>query len=411
MAEAPRFYLVLGPSGAGKSSIFDGKLGVDVLNRDHLLQKLSPNGDTRHASREARMLVRHQESEFIRLHLARMKSFATERTFTYASELKRVEDAKGKGFHTTAIFIAAGDSDNHVVRAQERFLSGGHYIGKDEVREIYVRSMRNLPLLMEAAADGRLNRLTIFDNSLPRQAARHIDIQDGLVMETNYKAPQWLRTALENTPFQLSALRYLFKHNAPLADLNIHGVARRAALDAKLNPVDVIVSGPFARNLGAELVLRDMENVREDFILGVSRKSIIMDLAQRGHKSQRGAVAYAEDVLAAVEEQTGWIQPERELTDKSKSEPQPNEEEIAVRLTERQAQLLLADAEPDKEHRQLATVLSGEKIVPILNGCAELAFSPDSRTFYAVLDRRDKDQLDKRLTSLNASRGRDRERE
>lgn len=392
----PQFFLVLGPSGAGKSSIFDAHLGVDSLNRDKLLQQLAGHNDLARASHEAKLTAQYEEAEFIREHLEDRRSFATERTFTYATELRRLDEAKARGFETNAVFIAAGDADAHVQRAQARVLDNGHIVSEAEVRDIHEQSMRNLPLLLAAAAEGRIDNLRIYDNS--DRACTVLTVEKGTVQVLGVRPPVWFREALDNTAFRPSALREALRDGTPLAELDVNGPSRRRALAAELDAVDVVVASRFAQSLSSRAVLDDMQTARERLLQGRSAQEIHSQI-MRDHHRAAGSAQYAKDVLAAVIEQTGW------------QLPQPNQQrrdgrpEFAVRITPPQARSLIHDADaagargPSVEELQKET---GAR--DVLSGRAQVGYSHTSHAFYAVLLQGSEADFRKEVAAVQADR-------
>ncbi len=375
--DKPKFFLVLGPSGAGKSSIFDGRLGVDALNRDKLLQRLSGHNDLARAGREAKLLARHEESEFIREHLEQGKSFATERTFTYATELKRLDEAKAKGFEVHTIFIAAGDADTHVQRAEARVAAKGHQVKEAEVRDIHEQSMRNFPLLFAAAAEGKTDTLTVYENSdKPKQI---LALQQGAGTSLNIRPPAWFREALENTSFHTGALRQITRTGESVATLDVNGPNRRRALAAELDPVDVVTANRFAQGLNQRAVMDDMQTVRERLLQGRSAQEIKNEITQ-DHGKAPGASGYAKELLAVVAEQTGWSPAP------SSKESQSARTEYAVRVTPSQAETLLRrTATNGQPPMQVTDLQQGNESRDVLNGRAQLGYSSTSHAFYAVL--------------------------
>jgi predicted ABC-type ATPase len=303
--DRPELLLVVGPSGAGKSSAFPVWPGVDRFIVDEHLYKLNGNSH-RNIRLQQRIEVNRQLEAFKDEHFKQGRSFATENTLRHPTALDDLKKAKEAGFSSKVSFVSAGDVEAHVKRAQNRADVGLHYVSEPEVRDIYQASMRNLPKLFEAASEGKVAVLTLYDNSgkagkPPVLVAR---IENGYPAFVAEQAPAWMTKALKETPFNVPALRRAIERQTDLAELDKAGDARRAAEAKELKISKLVAANDFGRRIGAAGIERDMETARERLLRGAEAAPLAKEIAGKWN-DYPGSRAYARDLIASVERQLG----------------------------------------------------------------------------------------------------------
>lgn len=300
--DKPELLLVVGPSGAGKSSAFPLWPGVDRFIVDEHLFKL--NGDSYQNIRLQQRIEIHKQLEaFKDEHFKQGRSFQTENTLRHASSLDVLTKAKEAGFSSKVSFIAAGDAETHVKRAQIRATSGLHYVSEPEVRNIHEASMQNLPRLFEAAAEGKIAVLTLHDNN-GKQPVLVASIENGYPSFVAEQVPAWMTKALKETQFNVSALRKAIARETDLAELDKAGEARRAAEAKELKVSKFVSAGDFGKRIGAEHIQADMDRARDRLIRGGEPSTLAKEIAGKWN-DYPGARVYARDLVASVERQIG----------------------------------------------------------------------------------------------------------
>lgn len=207
----PVFHVVAGPSGAGKSSWFKESLGVDIFNLDDRAAVLN-GGSFLHIEKELRDQAYREFGIYGQSRIDERKSFTTETTLRTTWAVDWLTKAREAGFEVDLTYVAAGDAEAHVKRVTIRADHGGHSAPERGIREIYERSMANLPLLFDACARGMVDNFAIFDNSGSRPFLL-ISVVDGVPEYVSAQISRWLELALMDTVYTLSQL-YLHLNTA-----------------------------------------------------------------------------------------------------------------------------------------------------------------------------------------------------
>lgn len=146
-----------GTNGAGKSTL--RHLNQDdvfiVIDSDHIAAELNPNNP-----RAADMEAGRKALRLFKQAVANKISFSMESTLAGISSLNRIQAAKAAGFHIILNYIGLSSPDLNILRVEERFCNGGHWIAPDLIRKRFTESLHNLQTAFEYT-----DECFIFDNT------------------------------------------------------------------------------------------------------------------------------------------------------------------------------------------------------------------------------------------------------
>lgn len=187
----PVMLVVAGPSGSGKSVLYPvAASGYASFNVDDRCRDL--HGTYVGVPPPVRLQAQRECEEFVAEHIAARTSFAVETTLRTDIAIRQAMQAKASGFRTHMIYVATADVAINVERVALRVLDRGHGAPADRVREIYARSLSNLPFALVT-----FDRAQIFDNSAHRQAPTFVcEVHVGRMVQVVADLPPWLRAAL-----------------------------------------------------------------------------------------------------------------------------------------------------------------------------------------------------------------------
>ena len=293
----PVLLFFTGPSGAGKSTLVPASRFPDHLSSDEL-QKSFNGGSAANISLRAANLALAAEQQFWQDRLARPASFSTERPLHQERTLELLSEANRAGYAVQVVFVAAGDANNHVARVRARVADGDHAVSETEVRAIHARSMENLQRLFEGAANGSIERLVVYNNE-NSEIARTLDIQNGRVAFEN-QISEWLREALDQTPFEIDRLQYAARNGLPLATMDAAAELRTAALDKPIALPLAFAYNETAEMYGEEGIREDLEDARGRLLRGIDAGRIVREIAQK-HGYNSLTREYADTLVSHVE--------------------------------------------------------------------------------------------------------------
>ena len=145
-----------GPNGLGKSTITAEIPAVGkYINADEIQRYL-----------QCTPLEAAQNAERTREYcLANGMDFTMETVLSTPRNIDLLRRAKEQGYYVIGFFVLTCHPDINVQRVADRVARGGHDVPEEKIRSRYVRSLKNLPQLLELC-----DELYVFDNSFPRDA-------------------------------------------------------------------------------------------------------------------------------------------------------------------------------------------------------------------------------------------------
>ncbi|HSV51919.1 MAG TPA: AAA family ATPase [Burkholderiaceae bacterium] len=181
-------FMLVGPNGAGKSTLYEQRIkpivSAPFINADHI-QRDELNDPTLQAAYQAAEIAESRRQA----HLAAGTSFVSESTFSHASKLQLIQDAKASGFRVVMYHVNVRNADLSVLRVAHRKREGGHDVPEDKIRERYER---NQALIKTAVLQA--DRAFIYDNStLNTPPALAIELRDGKAIWVSERVPAWAR--------------------------------------------------------------------------------------------------------------------------------------------------------------------------------------------------------------------------
>jgi predicted ABC-type ATPase len=180
--------VVAGPPGGGKSSLFPVLgFGVSCFNADDRAAELNGASYTGIPT-YIRYAVNREFEAFVLECIERRVSFAVETTLRSRVTFDQAERAKMAGFTTEMRYLALHDFSMHIERVKSRADAGGHSASEATLREIYLRSLANLPKAVD-----RMDDLWAYDNSAAGGPPRLVlQSEKGVIRFLADDVPGWL---------------------------------------------------------------------------------------------------------------------------------------------------------------------------------------------------------------------------
>ncbi len=212
----PVMYVVAGPSGSGKTSAFPGsQFGCDYFNADDYAAHLN-GGSYIGIPKSIRAIVGPICEKFIHDHIAAGKDFATETTLHSTSIFDQMRQAHSVGFEVRFTYVCVDGLGKAIDRVAGRAFLGGHSGSEDTVRDIRLKSLGNLPRVLNELGK-TIDLLDLYDNSAHKATPKLIASFMG--REVTFLAaelPAWMDEALGKTPYSTGKLRKFFEQGKAL---------------------------------------------------------------------------------------------------------------------------------------------------------------------------------------------------
>lgn len=149
----PQMIIVAGVNGAGKSTTYVAlpALFVDSqrINADELLK--AAGGDWRKPSDNLKAM--REELRLIDSAIAAQQSFHFETTLAGRAQayLRLIKKAQAADFEIILLYVSVDSAETALARVHERVTKGGHGVPDDLVRQRFVQSLHNLPIIAQVA--------------------------------------------------------------------------------------------------------------------------------------------------------------------------------------------------------------------------------------------------------------------
>jgi len=187
-AGPPILQVIAGPNGAGKTTFYQTQIrhltDAEFVNAD--LLALNHFGHVA-TTQEESVLGQRMAEERRRALMADAKSLVTETTFSHASKLDLLFDARKAGYRLIVYHLNVRGPDYSVARVAARVEDGGHPVPERKIRERYAR---NQPLIRQAVLTA--DRAYILDNSRLGEPPRHlISFVNGAARQITDDLPDW----------------------------------------------------------------------------------------------------------------------------------------------------------------------------------------------------------------------------
>ena len=216
----PIMFVVAGPSGSGKTSAFPGsQFGCDFFNADDYAAQLN-GGSYVGIPKSIRAIVGPICEKFIQDHIAADKDFATETTLRSTIVFDQMKQAHEAGFKVEFNYICVDSISRSIDRVANRADLGGHSGSEDTVRDIRIKSLGNLPRVMDELGK-TIDLFDFYDNSafgMPPKLIASFLGREVTFLES--ELPAWMNEALGQTPYSTAKLREFFEQGKalPVAD-------------------------------------------------------------------------------------------------------------------------------------------------------------------------------------------------
>ncbi len=185
--------VVGGPSGSGKSRMFPvAASGYRCFNIDDRCRAL--HGSYVAIPEAVRARAQRECEAFVAAQIASRTSFAVETTLRSDAAIRQALAAKQAGFQTQLIYVATSDVEINIERVALRALDGGHSAPAKQLREIYARSLDNLPL-----AIATFDLVHVYDSSGARPMFV-AEFDHGTCIHLEDDPPEWLRRVPRGSP-------------------------------------------------------------------------------------------------------------------------------------------------------------------------------------------------------------------
>ncbi|SCW86052.1 Predicted ABC-type ATPase [Paenibacillus tianmuensis] len=137
----PEMTVFAGCNGAGKSTLIEhyGEEFKTIINPDLFARVLNPENP-----RKADLSAGKQALKEIRDCLDSGRSFAVETTLASEFYLKRMEEARSRGYRVYLYYVGLQDVQLHVDRVRTRIIEGGHFIATNDILRRYDASLSNI---------------------------------------------------------------------------------------------------------------------------------------------------------------------------------------------------------------------------------------------------------------------------
>ncbi|NOU69309.1 hypothetical protein GC096_35420 [Paenibacillus sp. LMG 31461] len=184
----PEMTVFAGCNGAGKSTLIDhyGDTFDNLINPDLYARVINPENP-----RKADLAAGKLALKAIRDCLENRKSLAVETTLSSDFYLKRMQEAREKGYRIIFYYIGLQDVQMHIDRVRTRVIEGGHFIATSDILRRYDTSLSNLKKAISLA-----DYAVVLDNS-DRSLRTLLVFEHGIVMSQTQHWPAWLFNALK----------------------------------------------------------------------------------------------------------------------------------------------------------------------------------------------------------------------
>lgn len=182
-------YLFAGPNGSGKSTLikdyisFYGLEDVEYICPDIYASSLFRHIDDLYERYRKAMEFAAYKREKL---LSSQKSMIIETVLSRSDKLDFLKKAAAAGYRIVSVFVGTSSPDINCARVLKRVSEGGHGVPEEKIRERYVRSLKNLPLLA-----GCSDELYVFDNSGDRPFSALTIIGSDVFIAPD--APDWVK--------------------------------------------------------------------------------------------------------------------------------------------------------------------------------------------------------------------------
>ncbi len=179
----PRMTVLAGTNGAGKSTItkrMNHEIG-EIIDLDQMVREQQSDYFT----------VGKQVIRLVDQYIESRTSFSIETTLSSQIIFKQIERAKSNDFNIHSFYVGLLDVDLHLLRVQERVRRGGHFISEEDIRRRFVRSIRNLPKLIQLS-----DFTSVIDNTIsPKQL---LSFEANRLVFQNKTLPNWVSENLRD---------------------------------------------------------------------------------------------------------------------------------------------------------------------------------------------------------------------
>jgi predicted ABC-type ATPase len=158
----PLLVVFVGPNGAGKSTL------RNLLYRESPFPFVNADliaADLRIGAYEAACLAERARLDFFEARASFM--FETELSDPVGAKVGFLIAARSAGYRVIVHFVGLASPEQSAARVFQRVKSGGHDVPGEKIQERFPRILENLARLL-----GRVDDLTIYDNSSPREPYR-----------------------------------------------------------------------------------------------------------------------------------------------------------------------------------------------------------------------------------------------
>lgn len=181
-------YIFAGPNGSGKSTIISKYIdeyhlgNVEYICPDIYASKIFGKVE----DIKERYLKAIKFSEYKREKLLKNNlPIIMETVLSRSDKLEFVKKAKEKGYEVISVFVGTDSPEINIERVKRRVSNGGHDVPEDRLRERFIRSMNNLPLLASLS-----DEIYVYDNTVkPRLVVSRVVNAEYIAEDT----PDWAK--------------------------------------------------------------------------------------------------------------------------------------------------------------------------------------------------------------------------
>ncbi len=164
--DRPAIWLVAGPDGVGKTTYAFRHIravsgSVRFVNLDEIARGLSPMDPDAERADAARLALRRIDA--LVAGNGSRTDFTIETTLAGLTYMRRLRDARARGWLVHLLYFAVADPDMALARIARPVSEGGHAIPESDARRRFTRSIANLPRYLALADFWR-----VFDNNGPQ---------------------------------------------------------------------------------------------------------------------------------------------------------------------------------------------------------------------------------------------------